>query len=129
MSVGPVLGGTPKGEWDITRAHPRSHECCDVYAKETQWVKGIIGAFIVKDRGSLGPRDTDLKDIGILHRTVKCFGLGNADGERTTYEVDPRHAVIWRQQCGFAGGAREGSGDAWRTRDGEARLVDTAALS
>ena len=58
---------------------------------ETQGLKGIIGSrLIVKDRGSLGPRDSDLKEMGILHLTAKWCGPEDFNGERVTYSSHKR---------------------------------------
>ena len=72
---------------------------------QTQWLKRVIAVkLIVKDRGSLGPRATDLKEISILHRSLSWLAASGKQPERIEYAADPRHAEVLQQQLGFLTG-------------------------
>jgi len=63
--------------------------------KQGQWMKDEIARhFIVKDRGSLGPRFDDKKTMVILHRIIRWCDSGSAGGERIEYTADPRHREV-----------------------------------
>jgi len=64
------------------------------HRESTIWATEVIGkTFVVKDRGCLGPRSTDLKEILFLHRSV-AYVAGGHGGERIEIAPDPRHAEI-----------------------------------
>ena len=70
--------------------------------KNNSWVKALLSEHLeVKDRGSLGPGENDLREIDILHRTIVWHLPSSSEGERITYCADPRHAEILRTQCGL----------------------------
>ena len=63
--------------------------------KQGQWVKEQIARhFIVKDRGTLGPRFDDKKTMVILHRIIRWHDSGSPGGERIEYRADPRHREV-----------------------------------
>ena len=62
---------------------------------EVKWISEQIGQhFIVKDRGTLGPRHWDKKVMTILHRVLRWVPHGDNGPERIEYEADPRHREI-----------------------------------
>ena len=92
---------------------------------ETRWLKGIIGArLIFTDRGSLGPRDTDLKEIRILHRTVKWFGPDDPKWRGNHLRSTPETCRNLEATTWLCWEPREGRGDVWRLSEGDTGLVE-----
>ena len=62
---------------------------------EVKWISEQIGqTFIVKDRGTLGPRHWDKKVMTILHRVLRWVPHSDNGPERIEYEADPRHREV-----------------------------------
>ena len=62
---------------------------------EVKWISEKIGqTFIVKDRGTLGPRHWDKKVMTILHRVLRWVPHSDNGPERIEYEADPRHREV-----------------------------------
>eukprot|EP00971_Amphidinium_carterae_P005406 108142-Amphidinium_carterae.1 len=60
-------------------------------------VDALKEGFLVKDRGMLGPRSTDLKNIQVLNRTLRW----SQDGDLLEYEADLRHVPLLLEQVGL----------------------------
>ena len=72
---------------------------------EVKWISEQIGQhFIVKDRGTLGPRHWDKKVMTILHRVLRWVPHSDNGPERIEYEADPRHREVLSLQLGLADG-------------------------
>ena len=72
---------------------------------EVKWISEQIGqTFIVKDRGTLGPRHWDKKVMTILHRVLRWVPHSDNGPERIEYEADPRHREVLSLQRGLADG-------------------------
>ena len=72
---------------------------------EVKWISEQIGqTFIVKDRGTLGPRHRDKKVMTILHRVLRWVPPSDNGPERIEYEADPRHREVLSLQLGLADG-------------------------
>ena len=64
---------------------------------EVKWISDQIGQhFIVKDRGTLGPRHWD--------KILRWVPHGDNGPERIEYEADPRHREVLSLQLGLADG-------------------------
>ena len=63
--------------------------------REGRWLMDQIGkAFIVKDRGSLGPRLTEKREMPKSHRVVKWRRSDADGGEAIASESDPRYREV-----------------------------------
>ena len=72
---------------------------------EVKWISEQIGQiFIVKDRGTLGPRHWDKKVMTILQRVLRWVLHSDTGPERIEYEADPRHREVLSLQLGLADG-------------------------
>ena len=72
---------------------------------EVKWISEQMGqTFIVKDRGTLGPRHWDKKVMTILHRVLRWVPHSDNGPERIEYEADPRHREVLSLQLGLADG-------------------------
>ena len=72
---------------------------------EVKWMSEQIGqTFIVKDRGTLGPRHWDKKVMTILHRVLRWVPHSDNGPERIEYEADTRHREVLSLQHGLADG-------------------------
>ena len=77
--------------------------------KHTQWLRRHVSqTLIVKERGTLGPRATDLKEITILHRTVRWLDAIGGHDTCIEYCADPGHAEVLMHQCGLGSKSAKG---------------------
>ena len=76
---------------------------------DTSWIADKVAeTFIVKDRGCLGPRDTDLHEVSILRRVITYLPLGSPGGEQVEFQAGPCHAELIVKQCNLDGEKRKG---------------------
>jgi hypothetical protein len=68
--------------------------------------EALAGSLIIKDRGTLGPRAKDLKEIVILHRLLRWRAQDHNQRERIEYQADPRHAEMLLLQLQLNGQGR-----------------------
>ena len=90
---------------DLATQWIQAHPCKTITSQETQRSCEQIGQhFIVKDRGTLGPRHWDKKVMTILHRVLTWVHHSDNGPERIEYEADPRHREVLSLQLGLADG-------------------------
>eukprot|EP00971_Amphidinium_carterae_P090940 1799976-Amphidinium_carterae.1 len=82
---------------DFVVAAPR--ECVHMF------VEGLGRHLIVKNRGVMGPRTDDTKELCILNRCLRW--VDGPQGPRLEYEADPRHVeLVHKQLCLEGRGAK-----------------------
>ena len=69
---------------------------------DAHWMEARLGKrFLVKNRGCLGPRAEDVKEVSLLHRIIQYYGKDAPGGERIEFQADPRHAEVLVKMCGL----------------------------